>query len=87
MSPSPFFTLRSPNPTHTYINSQLLSLKKMPQKPRSDKPKRIALPHPIYTLKGTDICLFVKDHKGEGHKEAKEQHAKMENTGITKVRS
>lgn len=43
------------------------------------------LPHPIYKKDKSQVCLFVKDHKGEGHAEAKERHAKMQRTGIHKV--
>lgn len=41
-------------------------MKKVPQKPRNDKPVRIPIPHPIYTVDNAEVCLFVKDHKGEG---------------------
>lgn len=43
-----------------------MALKKVPQKPRSDKPLRLPIPHPIYSAAaGSEVCLFVKDHKGE----------------------
>jgi ribosome biogenesis protein UTP30 len=42
-----------------------VALKKIPQKPRNDKPLRIPLPHPIYAVEGAELCLFVKDHAGE----------------------
>lgn len=49
----------------TIVAAQVIALKKVPQKPRSDKPIRIPIPHPIYSADGgTDVCLFVKDHKG-----------------------
>lgn len=44
---------------------QVIALKKIPQKPRNDKPIRIPIPHPIYTTENVEVCLFVKDHKGE----------------------
>ena len=43
---------------------QVIALKKVPQKPRNDKPLRITIPHPIHTAEGAEVCLFVKDHKG-----------------------
>ena len=43
---------------------QVIALKKVPQKPRNDKPLRIPIPHPIYTVDNAEVCLFVKDHKG-----------------------
>lgn len=43
---------------------QVIALKKVPQKPRNDKPLRIPIPHPIHTAEGAEVCLFVKDHKG-----------------------
>jgi ribosome biogenesis protein UTP30 len=55
-----------------------LALKKMPLVPQKDKPIPLPLPHPIYSPEGQEICLFVKDHQGEGHKEAKERIAKFE---------
>ena len=48
---------------------QVISLKKIPQKPRSDKPIRLPIPHPLYQAEGAEVCLFVKDHKGEGGRE------------------
>ena len=43
---------------------QVIALKKIPQGKRYDKPIRLPLPNPIYSIEGTDVCLFVKDHKG-----------------------
>lgn len=53
-------------PSSIHFNcSQVIALKKVPQNPRNDKPVRLPLPHPIYDLDaGTEVCLFVKDHKG-----------------------
>ena len=51
---------------------QVSALKKIPQSPRADKPVRLPLPHAIYPTDGTaEVCLLVKDHKGEGHAAAK----------------
>ena len=30
------------------------------------------MPHALYTAEGAEVCLIVKDHKGEGHKGGKE---------------
>ncbi len=63
-----------------------LSLKTMPLQSRKDKPVRLPLPHPIFSPDGAEICLFVKDHQGEGHKEAKRRLERFERKGgITKV--
>jgi ribosome biogenesis protein UTP30 len=64
----------------------VVSLKKAPVGPRKDKPIRIAVPHPLWTAEGAEVCLFVKDHKGEGHKAAKQRLAKLlKNGGVAKV--
>lgn len=66
----------------------VVSLKKAPVGPRKDKPIKLPIPHPLYTAEGAEICLFVKDHKGEGHKAAKQRLAKLvKNGGIAKVGS
>ncbi|KAG1662512.1 hypothetical protein FOA52_000916 [Chlamydomonas sp. UWO 241] len=63
-----------------------ISLKKMPLQSRKDKPIALGLPFPLYEVEGAEICLLVKDHKGEGHKEGKALLAKFEkNGGVTKV--
>lgn len=63
-----------------------IALKKAPQASRKDKPIRIPIPHPLYTADGASICLFVRDHKGEGHKEAKHMLSKLEQQGhVNKV--
>lgn len=51
------------------LASQNIALKKIPQKPRNDKPVRLPVPHALYSLEDAEACLFVKDHKGErgGH--------------------
>lgn len=43
---------------------QVIALKKIPQRPRNDKPIRIPIPHPIHSTDNAEVCLFVKDHKG-----------------------
>lgn len=64
----------------------LIALKKMPLRSRKDKPVPLPLPHPLYTSEGMEICLFVKDSEGEGHKEAKKRLTAFEkNGGIAKV--
>ncbi|KAL6760405.1 ribosomal protein L1p/L10e family-domain-containing protein [Haematococcus lacustris] len=63
-----------------------LALKKMPMRERKDKPIALPLPHPFVSAEGAEICLFVKDHAGEGHKSAKLMLAKLEKKGgVTKV--
>jgi ribosome biogenesis protein UTP30 len=63
-----------------------IALKMMPLQSRKDKPIPLVLPNPIHALEGAEVCLFVKDHKGEGHKEGKEAVQKFEkNGGIAKV--
>ncbi|CAG9462145.1 unnamed protein product [Pedinophyceae sp. YPF-701] len=62
-----------------------IALQKMPVTPRKDKPVRLPVPHPLYEVGGCEVCLIVKDHKGEGHALAKELHAQMQGTGITKI--
>lgn len=42
----------------------MISLKKIPQGRGSDKPVRVPLPNPLYSVEETETCLFVKDHKG-----------------------
>jgi len=58
-----------------------------PGAPRPTPPHSLPQPlaHPIYEKGKAQVCLFVKDHKGEGHEEAKRRHAQMANTGIHKV--
>lgn len=64
----------------------VLALKKAPVGPRKDKPIRLSIPHPLFSADGAEICLFVKDHKGEGHKAAKARLAKLQkNGGVAKV--
>ena len=64
----------------------VVALKKAPVGPRKDKPIRLPIPHPLFTADGAEICLFVKDHKGEGHKAAKARLAKLQkNGGVHKV--
>lgn len=62
----------------------VVTLKKVPRKAKTN-PYRIEVPNPMYTLEGQEICLFVKDKEGEGHKEAKKRIAMGERCGVTKV--
>ena len=63
-----------------------IALKKMPLQSRKDKPIALSLPHPLLSVEGAEVCLFVKDHAGEGHKEAKAMVSKFEKSGgINKV--
>ena len=63
-----------------------LALKRMPMQSRKDKPVSLLLPHPLLSPEGADICLFVKDHQGEGHKEAKRMVQRFERKGgVSKV--
>jgi len=59
-------------------------LKKAPEK-ASNKPIRIEIPNPLFEADSADVCLFVKDHKGEGHKAAKERIKSQASCGVTKV--
>ena len=43
------------------------------------------MPHALYTAEGAEVCLIVKDHKGEGHKEAKKRVKQAEIARIAKV--
>ena len=43
------------------------------------------MPHALYTAAGAEVCLIVKDHKGEGHKEAKKRVKQAELARIAKV--
>lgn len=64
----------------------VVALKKAPVGPRKDKPIRLPIPHPLFSTDGAEICLFVKDHKGEGHKAAKVRLSKLQKKGgVAKV--
>lgn len=63
----------------------VIALKKVPQDRRKDKPLRLPLPHPIYDAEGAEICLLVKDRKGEGHKAAKLKVREEKVAGVNKV--
>lgn len=44
------------------------------------------LPHPLYDITESEICLIVKDHDGQGHKDAKKKIKEIEpECGINKV--
>jgi hypothetical protein len=46
---------------------------------------RREIPNPIYNQEAAEVCLFVKDHDGTGHKEAKARVRSIENSGVQKV--
>lgn len=48
-------------------------------------PTHSPIPHPLYHAQDAEICLFVKDHKGEGHKAGKARAKAQASAGITKV--
>lgn len=74
-----------PHPA-TLLLPQLSHFHQAPTGPRKDKPIRLHIPHPLFTTDGAEVCLFVKDHKGEGHKAAKARLAKLQkHGGIAKV--
>lgn len=62
----------------------VISLKKTPQQ-SSNKPHRVDIPHPLYNVDSSEVCLLVKDRKGEGHKEAKLRVQESANCGVSKV--
>ncbi|KAK9915946.1 hypothetical protein WJX75_006320 [Coccomyxa subellipsoidea] len=63
----------------------IIALKKTPQEARKDKPVRIPLPHSLYDFDGAEVCLIVKDHKGEGHKAAKQRVKEQKLAKVAKV--
>ena len=62
----------------------LISMRKVPQK-ASNKLVPVKIPYPMLNLDVAEVCLIVKDHQGEGHKEAKKKVAEMEKCGVAKV--
>ncbi|GBF94901.1 hypothetical protein Rsub_08144 [Raphidocelis subcapitata] len=60
-----------------------VALKRSPRPggPVKVKPIRLPVPHPLLTAAGAEVCLFVKDKKGEGHKAAKARLAKFTGRG------
>uniref|UniRef100_A0A7S0S7C7 Ribosomal protein L1 n=1 Tax=Mantoniella antarctica TaxID=81844 RepID=A0A7S0S7C7_9CHLO len=62
----------------------MISMRKVPAK-GSNKLVPIAIPHPLLNLDVAEVCLIVKDHLGEGHKDAKKRVAAMEKCGVAKV--
>ena len=61
-----------------------VALKRVPAA-RRDMPMRIEVPHALYEFEGAEVCLFVKDKKGEGHRAAKERLRQEEASGLAKV--
>lgn len=64
--------------------SVMVSTRRVPQR-ASNKLVPIPLPHPLLNLDAAEVCLIVKDHQGEGHKDAKRKVAEMEKCGVAKV--
>jgi len=64
--------------------SVLVSTRRVPQR-ASNKLVPIPLPFPLLNLDVAEVCLIVKDHQGEGHKDAKKRVAEMEKCGVAKV--
>ena len=52
---------------------------------RKDKPVRIKISHPIYSLEEAESCLIVKDVAGEGKKKAKANIQEGNILGVSKV--
>lgn len=73
------------SPVPYFASTQVVAMKKMPEARGKDKPIPIPLPHPLYSVDDTEVCLFVKDHKGEGHKESKAKVKAEKIPGIAKV--
>jgi len=63
----------------------LISLRTTPRTSRKDKPIRLPLPHSLWTGEEPEVCLFVKDRAGEGHKAAKKRLAEESKAGVKKV--
>ena len=61
-----------------------VSLKKT-QPVRKDKPIRVAIDHPLYSLDEVESCLIVKDLAGEGKKAAKARLDEGNILGVSKV--
>ena len=64
--------------------SVMVSTRRVPQR-ASNKLVPIPLPHPLLNLDAAEVCLIVKDHQGEGHKDAKRKVVEMEKCGVAKV--
>lgn len=43
------------------------------------------IPHALWQLSGSEVCLFVKDKEGEGQKEARARLSGAASAGVTKV--
>lgn len=65
--------------------SALISLRRTPKEATSARLVPVAIPHPLLDLENAELCLIVKDHQGEGHKEAKQKVAEMAKCGVAKV--
>jgi len=65
--------------------SVLISMRKAPKEATSARLTAVRVPHALLDLETAELCLIVKDHQGEGHKEAKKRVAEMEKCGVAKV--
>ena len=65
--------------------SALISLRRTPKEATSARLVPVPIPHPLLDLASAELCLIVKDHQGEGHKEAKKRVAEMAKCGVAKV--
>lgn len=63
----------------------LISLRRTPKEATSARLVPVPIPHPLLDLSTAELCLIVKDHQGEGHKEAKQRVAEMAKCGVAKV--
>ncbi|OUS47721.1 ribosomal protein L1p/L10e family-domain-containing protein [Ostreococcus tauri] len=63
----------------------LISLRRTPKETTSARLIAVPIPHPLLDLSTAELCLIVKDHQGEGHKEAKQRVAEMAQCGVAKV--
>ena len=64
--------------------SVMISTRRVPQR-SSNKLVPVPIPHPLLNLATAEVCLIVKDHQGEGHKDAKKKVQEMEKCGVAKV--
>jgi ribosome biogenesis protein UTP30 len=66
------------------VYSVMISTRRVPQR-SSNKLVPVQIPHPLLNLATAEVCLIVKDHQGEGHKESKKKVLEMEKCGVAKV--
>lgn len=63
----------------------VVSLKKPPSIHRNDKPQWLSLPHPMYSISRSKICLFVKDCRSKTCNKAKIAFEHMKKTYMIKI--